>query len=115
MSLKLTDKEISALAKKLADNKKKEASKKIADAAKRKLPEAKKLLTIINSLPEEVISMVEETRYNKSSRNAQAIADRLARKEEILDKIESRDLEPDVILAAHNCNTMAQLCGKLGI
>lgn len=115
MPVKLTDKEISAIAKKLADQKKKVANKKIAEVTKRKIPEAKKLLSLIESLPDEVVQLVEETRYNKSSRNVQVIAERLARKEEMLDKIESKDFEPDIILAAHSCNSMAQLCTKLGI
>jgi len=115
MSLKLTDKEISALAKKIADKKQKEALKKLGEAAKRKLPEAKKLAALIESLPQEVISLIDETRYDKGKRNAQNIADRLARKEEVLEKIDAKNYESDVILAAHGCTTLTQLCSKLGI
>lgn len=115
MSLKLTDKEISALAKKIADKRLKEASKKLAEAAKKKLPEAKKMAAIIASLPPEVINLIDETRYDKGKRNAQTIAERLARKEEALEKIEAKDFESDVILAAHGCTTLTQLCSKLGI
>jgi leucyl aminopeptidase (aminopeptidase T) len=115
MSLKLTDKEISALAKKIADKKQKEATKKITEAAKKKLPEAKKISAMISSLPEEVINLIDETRYDKGRRTVQNIADRLARKEELLEKIEAKNYESDVILAAHGCTTLTQLCSKLGI
>ncbi len=115
MPVKLTDREVTALAKKIADKRQSEASKKLAEAAKRKMPEAKKIWSMIQSLPSEIIEFIDETRYDKGKRSVQGIANRLARMEKSDVDVRSKDYEPDVVLAAHGCNTMSQLCEKLGI
>jgi hypothetical protein len=115
MPVKLTDKEISALARKIADKNRKEAAAKLAVIVKKKLPHAKQLLDSLKSMPEEVISFLDDTRYNRHERTPIKLAERLARKEEALEKIDDKSFEPDIILTAHSCTTMAQLCSKLGI
>lgn len=115
MSVKLNDKEISALAKKIADKKKKDAEKRIAEVAKKKLPEAKKIITMIQNLPDVAIDFIDNTRYDKKYRTAQGLAERMARKEELMEKIDQKDYEPDIVLAAHGCSSLADLCKKLGI
>jgi ribosome-binding protein aMBF1 (putative translation factor) len=115
MSVKLTDREISALARKIADKKRKEASARLATVTKTKLPQAKKLLDSLKSMPDEVISFLDDTRYSKHERTPAKLAEKLARKEEVLERIEDKTFEPDVVLAAHSCSSMGQLCNKLGI
>src|SRR5690349_18562364 len=110
MPVKLTDREVSALAKKIGDKKRKEAAAALAVTVKKKLPEAKQLLDSLKSMPDEVIAFLDDTRYSKSDRTPAKLAERLARKEETIDKIEDRSFEPDVVLTAHDCTTMTQLC-----
>ena len=115
MSVKLTDREVSALAKKIGDKRRKEAATKLASVVKTKLPQAKQLLESLKAMPDEVISFLDDTRYSKSERTPAKLAERLAKKEEALEKIEDRNYEPDVVLAAHDCSSMTQLCKRLGI
>lgn len=115
MGVKLTDKEVSALARKVGDQKRKEAAAKLAVKVKAKLPQAKQLLDSLKSMPDEVIAFLDDTRYSRSERTPTKLAEKLARKEEAIEKIEDRTFEPDVVLAAHDCTTMTALCKKLGI
>lgn len=115
MGIKLTDKEVSALAKKVGDLKRKEVAAKLAVKIKAKLPLAKQLLDSLKSMPDEVIAFLDDTRYSRSERTPVKLAERLARKEEMIEKIDDHSFEPDVVLAAHDSTTMTALCKKLGI
>lgn len=118
MSVKLTDKEISALAKKVGMVAQKANTAAKAELVKKKVPEAKKILAVLNALPEQVLHYLYHNRYQKGSVTAHSIAGTLVEKTEE-DGYDNRKvqemLEADVILAAHECPSMAALCKKLGI
>lgn len=115
MSLKLNDKEVSALAKKLAEKKQKTIASANKAIVKKYLPEAKKIMAQLATLPSEIIDMLYEHRYSRSGYNAETVARKLAGSEVETDKVSPEPFESDVILAAHDCTTMAALCKKLEI
>jgi hypothetical protein len=116
MSVKLTDREVSALATKLADKRQKGINAAFKKAAQKRLPEAKRILQQLNGLPEKVLEYLYSHRYNKGTLTATKLAEFLHGDEEgNPENTRNRDLEPEIILLAHDCNTMAQLCKKLGI
>lgn len=116
MSFKLNEKEISALAKKIADKKNAEIKSKKQAFAKAKMPEAKKIKGILDSLPETVLAWLYSTRYGRGSVTVASIANTLAKaNEDDYCEIKSEKFESDVILAAHDAKDMSTLCKKLGI
>ena len=113
-SLKLTDKEIQALAKKLEQAKNKKLAYANSLKAKAKIPEAKKIIQTLNTLPDAILSELYDTRYQNGRLSVNRVSELLLG-DEIERQVKSHELEADVILAAHGCTTMSALCKKLDI
>jgi ubiquinone biosynthesis protein Coq4 len=115
--LKLSDKEISALAKKVLEKRNKERRAKVEAAAKLKVADAKKYIDALNKLPPEVVDYIYNNRWSRSKISPLDRAKMMVSKDhgEYTDSERSVAFEADVTLAAHDCTTLTQLCRKLGI
>ncbi len=115
MSVKLTDKEITALAKKMQLKQETINCQKRKEQATKKLPEAKKILQALNQLPDAVLEHLYNKRYSRGSVTAQSIAHIICDPIEVSCAKGNEDYESEVVLAAHDCKSMAELCTKLKI
>ena len=111
-SIKLYDKEVSALATKLRTKAIQARNSKITAGLKAKLPEAKKILALLASVPDEVKKQCFSYSLRNGGVSAETIAKMLATIPEVPDQ---KDFEADVILSVHGCATMAKLMTKLGL
>lgn len=115
MAIKLTDKEVAALAKKVSEKKGAAAKSVMAAKAKAKIPEAEKYLKALKGIPEPVLDFLYENRWSRTNVTASELAKRLVPKSGESLKEDMESIQADVTLAAHDCTSMAQLCTKLGI
>lgn len=109
--VKLTDKEVQALASKIQKKDAAKIEETIKRQAKQKLPQAKKIIAELEKMPDEVMGFLYRHSFHKGI-SPQLLARALAEKQPSTDR---KDYEADVILAAHNCTTLEQLCRKLGV
>lgn len=116
--LKITDKEIYALVKKVQAKQKNAVAKKDKEAAKKFYPEAQKLIKQLNEMPDYILQWLYNNRYNCGKVDKQALAIILLKKNEDyeVEAIQTTDeIESDIVLAAYSCKTLSELCYKLGI
>ncbi|WP_276483595.1 hypothetical protein [Paraflavitalea pollutisoli] len=115
MTFKLTEKEIQALSKKVAAQKTEAINAKNKAAIKAKMPQAKMIMTTIQALPEPVRDYLTDHRYSSQAVNQEAIARVLAKVDLDTTKVSADEFEADIVLAAHGCTSLSQLCKKLKI
>lgn len=115
--LRLTDKEIEALGKKMAEKKNTAAAKAFEALAAENLPEAKSICAQLKKLPEKVLDALYTNRYSRSQFTPGYVAMLLTGKSDDRENRTARasDFESEIILAAHDCKTLGELCKKLGI
>lgn len=110
MKFRLTDKEIQALAKKLAEKRNLEIAKQFNAKASKKIPEAKKIVATLNALPDCVLGFLYSNRYSRQNVSPSRIAKVLLSNDEdgetTVKEVRGSDLENDVVLAAHGCTSM---------
>lgn len=119
MAVKLTDKEVTALAKKVQDKQKKVINTKRETAIKLKLPEAKKIIKQLEGFDDSVLDVLYNCRYSRTTpgqllRNlAGALVDNGSTQKDEYD--EQKTIEADIVIAANGCKDMATLCKVLAI
>lgn len=116
--LKLTEREIEALVSKVKDKIVLKQKTQKADAAKKLLPRARSISKSIMAIPDEVMEYLYENRYampTSALTDPIKIAETLVKKTPEMAEPDTRNIKADIVLVAHNCTTMQQLCAKLGI
>lgn len=111
-TIKLSDREVTAIASKLRTKAVQERNSKVSAASKAKTAEAKKILETITALPAKIKDAYVVSSLRNGSAGVPQIAALLV---DIPEVPESRAFENDVILAAKDCPTMAKFYSKIGL
>lgn len=113
--LRLTDKEIEALGKQLAKKVNLEQLNRREAAAVKNLPAAKAICEKLKTLPDKVLDALYSNRYSRGQFTPKYVAGLITEREPERDEARSRDFESEIVLKAHECSTLSELCKKLGI
>lgn len=113
--LRLTDKEIEAIGKKMAQKANAEIEKSFAELANKKIGEAKNISTILKSLPSKVLDALYSNRYSRGQFTPTYISCLLVEENKPTESFSKGDFESEIVLKAHDCKTLGELCKKLGI